>query len=124
MNLTFYRYGGHIEFIRFTEYYGMPRAQHSLSIYAHFMTKRENFNVYFLAKRRSFKQYNIFFFYYNLFLRKLEEKLAPKALINTDASISDCAHAPGHPIILLMIQLIKYGHCINKKVYSHKLRLA
>ena len=22
MNLTFYRYGGHIEFIRFTEYYG------------------------------------------------------------------------------------------------------
>ena len=40
-----------------------------------------------------------FFFYYNLFLRKLEEKLAPKALINTDASISDCAHAPGHLII-------------------------
>jgi len=36
----------------------------------------------------------VFFFHYNLFLRKLEEKLAPKARINTDASISDCAHAP------------------------------
>ena len=30
---------------------GMPRAQHSLSIYAHFSTNRENFNVYFWAKR-------------------------------------------------------------------------
>ena len=30
---------------------GMPKAQHSLSIYAHFSTKRENFNVYFWAKR-------------------------------------------------------------------------
>ena len=36
----------------------------------------------------------IFFFHYNLFLRKLEERLAPKARINTDASISDIAHAP------------------------------
>ena len=37
----FYRYGGHIEFIRFKEYYGMPRGHeldpiYSLSIYARF----------------------------------------------------------------------------------------
>ena len=30
-NRHFYQYGGHIEFIRFKEYYGMPRG-HSLSI--------------------------------------------------------------------------------------------
>ena len=73
---------------------GMPRAQHSLSIYAHFLTKRENFNVYFWAKGDHLHSTTIFFFHYNLFLRKLEEKLAPKASINTDASISDIAHAP------------------------------
>ena len=44
----------------------------------------------------------IFFSHYNLFLGKLKEKLARKARVNTDASISDRAHAPpGHPIILL-----------------------
>ena len=36
----------------------------------------------------------IFFSYYNLFLGKLKEKLARKARVNTDASISDRAHAP------------------------------
>ena len=35
-NRPFYRYSGHIEFIRFKEYYGMPR-RHSLSIYAGFL---------------------------------------------------------------------------------------
>ena len=35
----FYRYGGHIEFIRFKEYYGMPRG-HSLSIYTRFSGKK------------------------------------------------------------------------------------
>ena len=34
-NRPFYRYDGHIEFIRFKEYYGMPR-EHLLSIYARF----------------------------------------------------------------------------------------
>ena len=34
----------------------------------------------------------IFFFRYNIFLGKLEEKLARKARENTDASISDRAH--------------------------------
>ena len=37
----FYRYGGHVELIRFKEYYGMPRGHehdpiYSLSIYARF----------------------------------------------------------------------------------------
>ena len=35
----FYRYGGHIEFIRFKEYYGMPRG-HLLSIYTRFSAKK------------------------------------------------------------------------------------
>ena len=40
-NRPFYRYGGHIELIRFKEYYGMPRGYehdpiYSLSIYARF----------------------------------------------------------------------------------------
>ena len=46
------RYGDHIEFIRFKEYYGMPRG-HSLSIYARFVGKKENFIVYFSGKRSS-----------------------------------------------------------------------
>ena len=38
LNRPFYRYGGHIEFIRFKEYYGMPSGHehdpiYSLSIY-------------------------------------------------------------------------------------------
>ena len=43
----------------------------------------------------------IFSSHYNLFLGKLKEKLARKALVNTDASILDRVHAPKHPIILL-----------------------
>ena len=38
-NGPFYRYGGHIEFTRFKDYYGMPR-RHLLSIYARFSGKR------------------------------------------------------------------------------------
>ena len=38
-NRPFYRYGGHIEFIRFKEYYGIPRG-HWLSIYARFSDKK------------------------------------------------------------------------------------
>ena len=41
INRPFYRHGGHIELIRFKEYYGMPRGHghdpiYSLSIYARF----------------------------------------------------------------------------------------
>ena len=38
-NRPLYRYGGHIELIRFEEYYGMPKG-HSLSIYARFSGKK------------------------------------------------------------------------------------
>ena len=36
----------------------------------------------------------IFFSHYNIFLGKLKENSARKAHVNTDASISDRAHAP------------------------------
>ena len=36
----------------------------------------------------------IFFSHYNLFLGKIREKLTQNARANTDASISDRAHAP------------------------------
>ena len=38
--IDFYRYGGHIEFIRFKEYYGMPRGTRSVFTRA-FRSKRE-----------------------------------------------------------------------------------
>ena len=36
----------------------------------------------------------IFFYHYNLFLERLEEKLALKARVTTEASTSDLSHAP------------------------------
>ena len=49
----FYRYGCHIEFIRFKEYYGMPRG-HSLSIHARFSgKKRTSLYIFISGKRRS-----------------------------------------------------------------------
>ena len=45
INRPFYRHGGHIELIRFKEYYGMPRG-HSLSIYARLSgKKRTSLNI-------------------------------------------------------------------------------
>ena len=90
-NRPFYQYGGHIEFIRFKEYYGMPRG-HSLSIYAHFSgKKRTSMYISFLGKKAiviiSKDGTTIFFSHYNLFLGKLKEKLARKARVNTDATI-------------------------------------
>ena len=63
---------------------------------------KENFNVYSSGKRRSSLHpktaqrffFFFFFFHYNHFLGKLKEKLARKARVNNDASISDRAHAP------------------------------
>ena len=74
----------------------MPRG-HSLSIYARFLGKkrsslyisREKGDHYYIQTR-----HNDLFSHYNLFLGKLKEKLARKARVNTDASISDRAHAP------------------------------
>ena len=58
-NRPFYRYGGHIEFIRFKEYYGMPRG-HSLSIYARF-SGRKAIMLYPNTGQRSFFSIIIFF---------------------------------------------------------------
>ena len=85
-----------IEFIRFKEYYGMPRG-HLLSIYARFSGKkrtsmyisREKGDHYYIQTR-----HNDLFSHYNLFQGKLKEKLAQKARVNTDASISDRGHVP------------------------------
>ena len=81
-NRPFYRYGGHIEFIRVKEYYGMPRG-HSLSIYAGFLGKmrtsmivyRQKGDHYYIQTRHN----DIFCPFYNLFLGKLKGKLARKA---------------------------------------------
>ena len=78
----FYRYGGHIESIRFKEYHGMPRG-HSLSIYAGFLGKmrtsmivyRQKGDHYYIQTRHN----NIFGPFYNLSLGKLKGKLARKA---------------------------------------------
>ena len=78
----FYQYGGHIEFIRFKEYHGMPRG-HSLSIYAGFLGKmrtsmivyRQKGDLYYIQTQHN----DIFFPFYNLFLGKLKGKLARKA---------------------------------------------
>ena len=43
----------------------------------------------------------IFFSHYNLFLGKLEEKLAQKARLNTERVCWIVLMPPGHPIILL-----------------------
>ena len=72
-NRPFYPYGGHIEFIRFKEYYGMPRG-HSLSIYARFSGKKrtslyiswEKGDHYYIQTR-----HKDLFSHYNLILRKL-----------------------------------------------------
>ena len=74
----------------------MPRGTRSVYTRA-FWAKRE-LQCIFLGKRRSLLHQNTaqryFFSHYNLFLGKLKEKLARKARVNTEASISDRAHAP------------------------------
>ena len=81
-NRPFYRYGGHIEFIRFKEYYGMPPGG-TRSVF----TLAENFTVYFSGKRQSLLHPNTArrsFFPLQSFSRKTRKYWA---------SISDSAHA-------------------------------
>ena len=70
---------------------------HSLTIYARFSGKKRT-SIY-ISRERGDDYYiqtthNDFFSHYNLFLGKLKEKLARKARVNTDASISDRTDAP------------------------------
>ena len=71
-NIPFYRFGGHIEFIRFKEYYGMHRG-YSLSIYARFSAKKRT-SMYISWEKviiiTSKHGTTIFFSNYNLFLGK------------------------------------------------------
>ena len=71
-NRPFYQYGGHIEFIRFKEYYGMPRG-HWLSIYARFWGKKR-ISTYISRERgdRHYiqKRHNDLFFPLQSFSRK------------------------------------------------------
>ena len=71
-NRPFYWYGGHIEFIRFKEYYGMPRG-HSLSFYTRFLGKKRT-SLYISWEKGDYYYIqtwlNDLFYHYNLFLRK------------------------------------------------------
>ena len=95
----FYQYGGHIEFIRFKEYYGIPRG-HSLTIYAGFSGKKRT-SMHISRKKGdrycSQRRHNDLFFSLHFFLGKLKERLARKARVN----MRSCSRPPGHPIILL-----------------------
>ena len=51
-NRPFYQYGGHIEFTRFKEYYGMPRG-YSLSIHARLYISREKGDHYYIRTRHN-----------------------------------------------------------------------
>ena len=73
----------------------------SRGAFAHYLLalfgQKENFTVYFSAKRRSLLHPNTAqrsFFPLQSFSRKLKEKSARKARVNTDASISDRTDAP------------------------------
>ena len=73
---VFYQYCGHIEFIRFKEYYGMHKG-HSLSIYARFSGKKRT-SLYISRETAIIiiqTRYN------DLFLGKRQEKLARKARV-------------------------------------------
>ena len=70
----FYRYGSHIEFIWFKEYYGMPRGA--------LFGQKENFTVCFSGKRRSLLHLNTAqrsFFPLQSFSRKTSRKIGSKS---------------------------------------------
>ena len=68
----------------------MPRG-HSLSIYARFSGKKRT-SMYISLEKGD--RYYIQTRHNDLFLGKLNEKLARKGRVNTDGSIWDRAHAP------------------------------
>ena len=97
-----YPYGGHIEFIRFKEYYGMPGC-HLFIIYARFSgkmrtslyTSREKGVHYYIQTRHN----DLFFpLQLNLFRGKLihliKKSWPKKRAYIYWVSISDCAYAP------------------------------
>ena len=95
----FYQYGGHIEFIRFKEYYGMPRGG-TRSLFTRAFRAKRGLQCIFLGKKAiviAAKDGTMIFFSLHFFLGKLKERLARKARVN----MRSCSRPPGHPIILL-----------------------
>ena len=68
------------------------------SVFTRAFRAKENFNILFLGKKAIIitprHGTTIYFSHYNLFLGTPREKSTCKARVNTDASISDRAHAP------------------------------
>ena len=94
-NRPFYQYGGHIELIRFKEYYRMPRAFSSLVL------EIWSFTVYFLGKRRTVLHPNTgqeSFFPLPSYSKKTLRKNVPKSARKYKRNV---LMPPGHPIILL-----------------------
>ena len=72
----------------------MPRG-HSLIIFARFSVKKRT--LMYISRKKAIIITSkhgtaIFFYHYNLFLGRLKEKLARKARVTTEASISDRSH--------------------------------
>ena len=75
---------------------------------------REKDDHYYIQTRHK----DLFFFFpLQSFLGKVKEKLARKANVNTNASISDRVHASWASNNTPTIQLIQYVRRIGKKVY-------
>ena len=105
-NRPFYRHGGHIEFIRFKEYYGMHRG-HSLSIYARFSGKkrtsmyisREKGDRYYIQRRHNDLFFSLQSFFFFFLKKNWPEK---RAYICILMRVYWIALMPsGHPTILL-----------------------
>ena len=98
-NRPFYRYSGHIEFIRFKGYYGMPRGG-TRSVFTRAFGAKRELHCIFLGKKTiiitSKHDATIFFSHYNLSLRKLQEKLARKARVNTERVYRIVLMPPGN----------------------------
>ena len=80
-NRPFYQHGGHIEFIRLKEYYGMPR-WHSLSIYTGFLGKMRTSMIVYRQKGDHYyiqTRHNDLFFPLQSFSRKTWRKSGPKS---------------------------------------------
>ena len=95
-NRPFYRCGGHIELKDLRSIMGCPGG--TRSVFTRAFRANRVLQCIFLGKKAiiitSKHGTTMFFSHNNLFLGKLKEKLARKARVNTDASISDRAHAP------------------------------
>ena len=74
---------------------------------------REKDDHYYIQTRHK----DLFFFSLQSFLGKVKEKLARKANVNTNASISDRVHTSWASNNTPTIQLIQYVRRIGKKVY-------